>query len=487
MTEDATAPETGTADGPAPGAGSAPPHDRPVRRVLGGRKVAAWIALISLVLLVARVAVVIVQDFVEMIGLLVDLGLLAIGIWWSVTGRRVKRHLGYLLAGVAAASVVVAVIGFALNRPRAVFSIVGFGVLFGYFSARALDLGPAYKRWRENRVALPAAAAKPSVPLRQVTIPCGLIVNEKSGGGKAEQIELAHHAKRMGIHVKVLHKGDDLVELAEGLVRGGAEALGMAGGDGSLGLVASIAAKHDVPFVCIPVGTRNHFARDLGLDRSSPLDALAAFYGHEVQVDMGDINDRLFLNNASFGVYADLVHEPGYRDAKIETGQNLVSEILSGGREPSPLEFNGPGGESFRSAFMILVAVGAYEMGSFSEMGVRASLESGELQITVLEPADEKQLRRITTAAVLGTLGAQDGFWQWPAASFEVACPSRGQIYAGVDGEALTFDSPVRITIKPKALRVLVPETVMPVPGRQTQPLSATITDLLRLAVAADS
>src|SRR5262249_27306650 len=126
---------------------------RPAKRLLGGRMVAAWVALIALLLLISRLAVVIVQDFVEAIGLVVDVALLALGVWWSITGRRMKRHLGYLIAGAAAAMTAVGLVAFAIHRPRAVFSLVGFALIFGFFSARALNLGSAYERWRMNRVA----------------------------------------------------------------------------------------------------------------------------------------------------------------------------------------------------------------------------------------------------------------------------------------------------------------------------------------------
>ena len=92
--------------------------------------------------------------------------------------------------------------------------------------------------------------------------------------------------------------------------RAGAEAdvLGMAGGDGSLAAVADVALEQEVPFVCIPFGTRNHFARDLGLDRDDPIGALAAFDGEERRIDVGRVGERLFLNNVSLGLYARLVH-----------------------------------------------------------------------------------------------------------------------------------------------------------------------------------
>ena len=94
-----------------------------------------------------------------------------------------------------------------------------------------------------------------------------LIMNPESGGGKATRFELADLARRRVIEPVVLEPGFDLVQLAEDAADRGADVIGMAGGDGSQAVVASVAIRHDVAFVCIPAGTRNHFALDLGVDR----------------------------------------------------------------------------------------------------------------------------------------------------------------------------------------------------------------------------
>ena len=113
-----------------------------------------------------------------------------------------------------------------------------------------------------------------------------LIINLKSGGGKAERFDLATEAERRGIEPIVLQPGDDLLELSESAIARGAQVIGMAGGDGSQALVATVAARHDVVHVCIPAGTRNHFALDLGLDRDDVVGALDAFTdGVERRID----------------------------------------------------------------------------------------------------------------------------------------------------------------------------------------------------------
>ena len=133
-----------------------------------------------------------------------------------------------------------------------------------------------------------------------------LIVNPRSGTASPSAEELVEAARSHGIDVHVLDEGDDLPAVARSA---GAGVVGMAGGDGSLAAVADVAIEQDVPFVCIPFGTRNHFARDAGIDRDDPIGALAAFDdGLERRVDVARAGERLFLNNVSLGIYARLVH-----------------------------------------------------------------------------------------------------------------------------------------------------------------------------------
>jgi diacylglycerol kinase family enzyme len=111
-------------------------------------------------------------------------------------------------------------------------------------------------------------------------------------------------------------------------VADGADMLGVAGGDGTQALVAGVAAEYDVPLLVISAGTRNHFALDLGLDRQDPsrcLDALTD--GVELHVDLGAVNGRPFVNNASFGAYAELVQSPDYRADKAQTALRQLPDL----------------------------------------------------------------------------------------------------------------------------------------------------------------
>src|SRR5690606_4473270 len=178
-----------------------------------------------------------------------------------------------------------------------------------------------------------------------------LIVNPRSGDGAAERAGLSESARERGIRVIELGPDDDLPDLARGAVRDGCDCLGMAGGDGSLALIADIAIEHRLPFVCVPAGTRNHFALDLGLDRNDPLAALDSF-GEAVQrrIDVATVNGRTFLNNVSIGAYGEIVASEEYRENKIGVALDKIPDLIGPDAEPLDLHFDDGSGAHHDSA-----------------------------------------------------------------------------------------------------------------------------------------
>jgi diacylglycerol kinase family enzyme len=138
-----------------------------------------------------------------------------------------------------------------------------------------------------------------------------LFVNPRSGDGAASRHRVVERARERGVETVLLGPADDLTTRVQEVVAAGADALGVAGGDGSLADVAAVAAAHGLPFVCIPVGTRNHFALDVGVDRQDVPGASDAFTdGVERLIDVGEVNGRIFLNNVSLGIYGEAVSRP---------------------------------------------------------------------------------------------------------------------------------------------------------------------------------
>ena len=173
-----------------------------------------------------------------------------------------------------------------------------------------------------------------------------LFFNPRSGGGKAERFALADEARARGIEPIELKPGDDLETLVRGAVERGADALAMAGGDGSQAIVAAVAAERGLPYACVPAGTRNHFALDLGVDRDDVVGALDAFVdGGERTVDLAEVNGRVFVNNVSLGLYAEAVQREGYRDAKLRTLLDTVPDMLGPGGSELDLRWTGPSGQ----------------------------------------------------------------------------------------------------------------------------------------------
>ena len=187
-----------------------------------------------------------------------------------------------------------------------------------------------------------------------------LFVNARSGGGKAIALGLEQAAASRGIETVLLHQGDDLEELARAAVGRGADVLGMAGGDGLLGSVAAVAADHDLPFVVVPAGTRNHFALDLGVDRGDLLGSLDAFGGLERRIDLCRVGSRVFLNNVSLGAYARLVQAPEYRDDKVGTVARMLPDLIGPEAALTDLKLTQPDGTPCEDSDVILISNNRY-------------------------------------------------------------------------------------------------------------------------------
>ena len=302
-----------------------------------------------------------------------------------------------------------------------------------------------------------AARTGPQQPGRAVP-PAGdavLLINPRSGGGKAERVGLARECTARGIEPVLLRPGQDVVALAEAAVAGGAEVIGMAGGDGSLALVAGVAARNAVPMVVVPAGTRNHLAMDLGLDRDDVTGALDA-YGAAVEraVDLGDVNGRSFVNNVSLGLYAQIIRSAAYRDAKMDTTLTALPGLLGPGSRPFDLRFADPAGMPHTAAHVVQVSNNRYGR-TAGTLTSRPRLDSGRLGVIALQLPEGPPEPAVLAAIARGRPDLLRGFAAWEAPAFEV--DSGDVVDAGVDGEALRLAPPLRFTIRPAALRVRLP------------------------------
>ena len=269
-----------------------------------------------------------------------------------------------------------------------------------------------------------------------------LLVNPKSGGGKAAKAGVVAACEARGIKPVVLAPGDDVDEVAR-VAAAGADVIGVAGGDGSMGAVAAAAAHREIPFVCVPAGTRNHLALDLGIDRRDVIAALDAFDGrNERRIDLATVNGRTFVNNVSIGWYGEVVGSPDYRDAKLKRVLEMLPELLGPRRVPARVRFADPGGREYEGGRVLLVSNDPYELEHPPLRGARGGMDRGVLGVLALSPP-------------VGPRDEPHGVLEWAAPSFRVDADSA--IVAGIDGEAVTLEPPLVIATMPRALRVWLP------------------------------
>ncbi|MFF7070792.1 diacylglycerol/lipid kinase family protein [Streptomyces pseudovenezuelae] len=377
------------------------------------------------------------------------LALASVGVWWTLAHTGVLRVLGLVLSVLA---------------PLTVLSL---------YSASGM-LGPALLSlalWVLAVASARTAMAPPRAVAERAEAPHDpwIVMNPRSGGGKVERFGLVAKARAAGARVVLLDGHQDVVALARQAVAEGADLLAVAGGDGTQALVAEVAARHDVPFVVIPAGTRNHFALDLGLDRDDPAAALEALTdGLELRVDLGFAADRVFVNNASFGTYASVVADPAYRDAKLHTTLRSLPGLLTGEDAPGLRIRAGP--TRIGALQALLVSNNPYLRAVDSARpGRRERLDSGQLGVLGVRVSNTAQAARLVR-------GARSGAVMRLRADEVVVDADTADIAVGIDGEHVVLPTPVVCRTAPGALRVHVPR------HRPGKPLTGAPADWPRVA-----
>ena len=387
------------------------------------RRLAALAALLCGLIALGTGAWAFVFDFPRGLVVFACIGLALGAAWMGLLRKGAVRVAWLALAALLLVASIVATLG------------GGNGWLLAVSIAALLASVAASRRAFRPETELPRAPA-PRQPV--------LFVNPRSGDGRAARAGLAEAARQRGIELVELRPGEDLEELAEAAVGRGADALAMAGGDGSQAVVAAVAAAHDLPYACIPAGTRNHFALDLGVDREDvvgALDALGDGAG-ERYVDLGEVNGRVFVNNVSLGVYAEAVSQEGYRGAKLRTLLDTLADKLGPEGEPRELRWSADGGPPQTSTALVLVSNNPYRLGPTVGSGTRPRLDTGRLGVVDFSPP---------AAAQISTTGRYREL-----TAMELTVEADEPIAIGVDGEALTLEPPLLFRSRHRALRVRI-------------------------------
>ena len=409
------------------------------------KRLAAVAALVIGALVVVGTVVALVSDIPRLLAQIALLAAAALAAWHALT--RVGAHRAIAVLIVLAALTGFVIVGVAREGGGPLSLLVRLVVLMLAVALARFALGRTVRTLKQSET--------PGVPVGPATHGV-LIMNLKSGGGKAERFHLVDECRRRGIEPVVLQPGDDMLDLARRAVDDGADVIGMAGGDGSQALVASIAAERGVPMVVVPAGTRNHLALDLGLDRDDVVGALDAFgEARERPMDLAEVNGRVFVNNVSLGLYAAIVRSPAYRDAKVDTTLATLPTVLAPDTEPFDLRFVGPGGEPHQGAHLIQISNNPYGGRTLASLGSRPRLDTGRLGIVALEIRGDKEAAAFLAALATGHPERFDGLGSWSTPTFEVS--SRAPIDVGLDGETLEMEPPLVFSVRQKALRVRLP------------------------------
>ena len=427
------------------------------------RRVAAIVAVIAAVIVVlALLSTIIANPLASLLSILAGAVLLMSG-WVALTNRGQRRRLAI---AIAIAALVLLVVTLVRDEEHGGLLLVALVLLAIGVPAGRFALG-------HEPTPLPSDEDVPAA--RQPA----LVVNPRSGDGRAESLGLTGEARRRGIRIYEFDGSRSILDLVGQAVEDGADAVGVAGGDGSLAMAARLVSDAGRDFVCVPAGTRNHFALDLGLDRTDPLAGLDAFGpAHRRVIDLAEVNGRPFLNNVSLGLYGEIVQSDDYRGDKVGTALSRLPDIVTDTPQALDLVFTDDQGVMRDDAQVVHVSNNPYIV-SVVGLGGRPTLRSGELGVLCLRIDGGLRAVEVIARSIMG--GSGDAMRSWSTPEFRV--DSAAPVPAGIDGEAVTLEPPLVFRSVPGAVPVrLPPSAPMEGPAAGNHGYRWTAEELLRRA-----
>ena len=304
-----------------------------------------------------------------------------------------------------------------------------------------------------------AAPAPRLSPSQKVSV----FINAKAGGSDAnERARKVHEAFRQNgvdADIRLLQPGEDPGALAREALKARPRVMVAGGGDGTISTFADALRGTDTALGVLPLGTLNHFAKDLGipLDVGEAVRVIAA--GRRASVDVGEVNGRGFINNASLGLYPKLVAEREKQRRRFGRSKRtaMVWAALAVLRRPPRLALRL---EAERGAFVtrapfVFVGNNDYDMEGF-RIGTRARLDAGMLDVYTARRTTAVGLVGLALRALFGRLRQADDFLESDVRTLRVESRHR-RLHVAVDGELLLLETPLEFTLRPRALQVIVP------------------------------
>jgi diacylglycerol kinase family enzyme len=293
-----------------------------------------------------------------------------------------------------------------------------------------------------------------------------VIVNAGAGLGYGEQLERELAAKfaahGISTSITLASSGEHMVEAARAALLQGAQTVVAGGGDGTINAVASVLVGSAATLGVLPMGTLNHFARDLGLPATLDEAIAVVAKGQVTRVDVGEVNGRVFLNNSSLGLYPDIVRDRERQQRRLGRGKWVAFAwaTLAALRRYPFLSIRlkvGPDGQAAQARRTPFVFIGnnAYTMQGFN-IGERACLNAGQLSLYVAQRPTRLGLLRLALRALFGRLAQARDFDV--LLERELSIETRHHhIRVATDGEVTVMTPPLHYRIRPQALAVIVP------------------------------
>jgi diacylglycerol kinase family enzyme len=292
-----------------------------------------------------------------------------------------------------------------------------------------------------------------------------VIINGSAGSGhddeQADNLRTKFAAQGFEARVTLAAGGEDMIAAARQALADGLPIVVAGGGDGTINAVASVMAGTGVAFGVLPLGTLNHFAKDVGIPLE--LDAALATVASAARktVDVGQVNDRIFLNNSSLGLYPDIVRDREKQQSRLGRGKWLAAlwaTICALRRYPFlnlRLTLD-DGAEHQRRTPFVFIGNNAYTMEGFS-IGVRERLDAGKLSLYVAQRPGRLGLLRLGWSALWGRLAQERDFDVIDAEGIVIETRHK-RLRVATDGEVTVMAAPLHYRIRPAALTVIVPE-----------------------------
>jgi diacylglycerol kinase family enzyme len=300
------------------------------------------------------------------------------------------------------------------------------------------------------------------MPITATQTKAAIFINASSGWDAKEdapeRLRLWFEKSGITAEIACVARGVNLAQKAREAVAAGYDIVVAGGGDGTLSATASGVAGTDVAFGVLPVGTLNHFARDLGVPLDLEAAAKVICAGHTTSVDVGEVNGLTFLNNSIIGLYPIFRFLRAEQERKGWPRKLALLLAIVGVLRRYPffsIRFHVDGEELVRRTSYVLIANNEHAMEGW-RLGARRCLCEGKLWIYVMRPQSRLALARMFLKVLLGRFRARDYFDIFSAEGVYVETRSK-RVGVALDGEIHVLESPLRYRILPRSLRVMVP------------------------------